>query len=389
MPRTFHTDIAILGGGIGGLWILNHLRRHGYNALLLERDSLGNGQTIASQGMIHGGIKYALNGFTTDASESIADMPSLWRDCLAGEGPLDLRQAGLLSRDYYLFSDSRLTSRLTAFFGSKSLRGRIERVKREQYPPVFSDAFTGALYKLQDIVVDTSSLIHALQQNQAPYIFKANATLTTDDETPVLQLKDGTRLQARYCILAAGAGNEELLAGAGIGGITMQRRPLHQVMVKSPHLPSLYAHAVSMQTGATPRITITSHQGPDGETVWYLGGELAESGVERGEKEQIQTARNELGALLPWVSLEGSDWATLRVDRAEPAQPDKKRPEHPFAKALGRVIVCWPVKLTLAPMLAEQVQSLLPPPHEGDKDENTLPDLPAPGVAKPPWEELF
>lgn len=387
MAHIFQTDIAILGGGIGGLWILNYLRKHGYRAVLLEKDALGQGQTIASQGMIHGGIKYALTGFTTDASETIADMPALWRQCLAGDGPLDLRQARLLSRDYYLFSDDRLTSRLTAFFGSKSLRGRIERVTREKYPPIFADGFKGSLYKLQDIVLDTSSLIDTLQQSQAPYIFKADATLATDEPMPVLHLQDGTRLQARYCILAAGAGNEAILARAGIDRIAMQRRPLHQVMVKSSSLPSLYAHAVSMQTGATPRITITSHQARDGETVWYLGGGLAETGTERDDEEQIRMARAELDALLPWVSLAGSRWATLRIDRAEPAQPEKNRPEYPFARAVGQVIVCWPVKLTLAPMLAGQVLSLLPSP-EG-KAEEVLPVLPSPGVAQPPWEQLF
>ncbi|HCC44093.1 MAG TPA: FAD-binding oxidoreductase, partial [Gammaproteobacteria bacterium] len=51
-------DIAILGGGIAGLWLLNLLVSRGYSVVLLEKEALGAGQTIASQGMIHGGVKY-------------------------------------------------------------------------------------------------------------------------------------------------------------------------------------------------------------------------------------------------------------------------------------------------------------------------------------------
>ena len=71
----YTTQIAIVGGGICGLWLLNILRGKGYDAWLFEKDTLGGAQTLASQGMIHGGLKYALGGFTTPSSESIARMP--------------------------------------------------------------------------------------------------------------------------------------------------------------------------------------------------------------------------------------------------------------------------------------------------------------------------
>jgi len=51
-------DVAIIGGGIAGLWLLNRLMNSGYNAILFESKALGSDQTVASQGMIHGGIKY-------------------------------------------------------------------------------------------------------------------------------------------------------------------------------------------------------------------------------------------------------------------------------------------------------------------------------------------
>ena len=55
MTAPHSTDIVVFGGGIAGLWLLNRLRDEGYDAILLEADGLGAAQTLASQGIIHGG----------------------------------------------------------------------------------------------------------------------------------------------------------------------------------------------------------------------------------------------------------------------------------------------------------------------------------------------
>ncbi|MEZ5430716.1 MAG: FAD-dependent oxidoreductase [Verrucomicrobiales bacterium] len=53
-------DVIVFGGGVAGLWILNALAAKGYDALLMTDRELGAGQTLAAQGVIHGGLKYAL-----------------------------------------------------------------------------------------------------------------------------------------------------------------------------------------------------------------------------------------------------------------------------------------------------------------------------------------
>jgi hypothetical protein len=42
--------------------------------------------------------------------------------------------------------------------------------------------------------------------------------------------------------------------------------------------------------------------------------------VAREPAEQIAAAQKELASLLPWIDL-SQQWATLRVDRAEPRNP--------------------------------------------------------------------
>ena len=73
-------DLAVIGGGIAGLWILDAAVRAGRNAILIEAFELGRGQSVAAQGIIHGGLKYTLRERDLDAAGAIADMPGFWRD---------------------------------------------------------------------------------------------------------------------------------------------------------------------------------------------------------------------------------------------------------------------------------------------------------------------
>jgi len=84
-------DVVIVGGGIAGLWTFNQLQKQGYHVALLENKSLGSDQTVCSQGIIHGGLKYALQGMLTPDANAIKQMPTLWQSCLTGTGILNLK----------------------------------------------------------------------------------------------------------------------------------------------------------------------------------------------------------------------------------------------------------------------------------------------------------
>jgi Glycerol-3-phosphate dehydrogenase len=120
MPTAISTDVLIVGAGVAGLWLNARLRRLGYSTVLVERASLGGEQTIKSQGIIHGGTKYALHGVLTGASEAISDMPRRWREAIEGNGELDLTSTRLLSDAHYLWSPGTLAGNLTSFFASKA-----------------------------------------------------------------------------------------------------------------------------------------------------------------------------------------------------------------------------------------------------------------------------
>jgi len=375
-------DVAIIGAGIAGLWLLNLLQKRGYSAGLIENDSIGSGQSLKSQGMIHGGIKYALKGSTNHASETIADMPARWRACLTGEGCLDLVGVNILAREYYMFSDARLSSKVTAFFGSKAIEGRVTPVAKKDFPPVFQNsAFKGLLYRLQDLVVDTHSLLHHLS-SKSINVFHGDPVIRHEaGRIDHIALGNGSRIKAHTYIFAAGQGNGALVEDLGLP-LTMQLRPLHQVVVRGESLPDLFAHAVALKSIDKPRMTITTHPLAEGKA-WYLGGLLAETGVERTTAEQIAFARKELQAIIPWVNLDDARFSTVRVNRAEAGQKELSRPDTPFVQRYDNTLVCWPTKLTLAPLMGDMVLSELNNPTSPQRwGINIAP--PSMGLA--PWE---
>ncbi|MBT4617935.1 MAG: FAD-dependent oxidoreductase [Gammaproteobacteria bacterium] len=384
MSNTTHQfDTVILGGGIAGLWLLSLLRKQGYEAILLEKKGLGSEQTLASQGMIHGGIKYSLAGAMTGASESIADMPLRWRSCLEGTDSVNLEGVSVLSEAYYMFSDARLSSKLTAFFGSKAIEGRVSSVPTADYPEIFqSPSFGGLLYKLNDLVLDTRSLITHLHHQLKDYIFEGNVSFEhTNGRITHLQLDDGLTVSAETYVLAAGKGNGELIEDLGLE-VPMQLRPLHQVVVKGRALPDLFAHAVTLRSADKPRITFTTHSTADTKA-WYLGGQLAESGVARNEAEQIEFAKTELAAIMPWIDYSGCEFSTFRIDRAEAGGETLLRPDTPYVRRHGNVVVCWPTKLTLAPMMGDMFMKLMAGPKAGLAKP---PNLPRASIGSSPWE---
>ncbi|MFV3412669.1 NAD(P)/FAD-dependent oxidoreductase [Pseudomonas nitroreducens] len=390
MSESLSTDILIVGGGIAGLWLNARLRRAGFSTVLVENTALGGVQSMRSQGIIHGGTKYALHGALTGASEAIADMPALWRDCLAGTGEVDLRGVRVLSDDHYLWSPGGLAGNLTSFFASKAVRSRVAQVKGSDLPPALQDkAFKGKAYRLTELVLDVPSLIARLAELAGDSLLAGERIEALREGDKLVGLRvDGREVRAQRVVLSAGAGNEALLRELGLERPEMQRRPLHMVLVTAPTLKPLYAHCLG--GGPKPRVTVTTHPLSNGDWVWYLGGDIAEAGgVARNEAEQIAEAQRELHKLVPWIDLSAARWATLRVDRAEPSQNNLLRPDSAFLAEDGALLVGWPTKLALAPNFADRVLESLEKSGIRPQASAALPALPRPALARPVWEELL
>lgn len=357
---TLELDCVIFGGGAAGLFTLDRLRASGHSVLLLERTALGAGQTRCAQGIIHGGTKYSLAGLIGADSRAIAAMPERWLRMAEGAETPSLAAAHLRSRHCWLWRSDGLAGRIGMLGAKLALRVRPEEVARDDRPAILRDR-SGAVLKLAEPVFDSSSVLEAIAAQHRDCIALAPEQSlevhASDDDIRLRVAIDCTahdtpilfRLHARCAILAAGIGNEMLRADFSRPGGRTQRRPLHQVLVRSPSLPWLDGHCVD---GDATRVTITSAHDDEGRVVWHVGGRLAEEGVVLDHAAQIRRAISELRAVLPGAAIDDAEWSAYRVDRAEPLT-DGRRPDDAQLIEEGPVLSLWPTKLALAPRAAE------------------------------------
>lgn len=425
-PMAAQLDVLIFGGGVAGLWTLARLRAAGLRVLLLESQALGSGQTIQSQGIIHGGGKYALRAVRDFAAvRAIRDMPARWRAHTQGRGVPDLSGVELLSDSCLMWlPGSSLLARLQAAGPMRVvaqaglLATRPRRVGPAQWPAALRGSAV-AVYEMAEPVLHTGSMLRELADRDGGSI-RAYAPLAGDVSIEVehgpaaalggpsadlqavawraVRVRPGdgdpvVTLAPRAVVLAAGEGNAELLRCAGVAGERMQRRPLRMLLLRG-QLPLLHGHCV---VGGKTRLTVTSVRDGD-DTVWQVGGEIAERLANEPDLDRVHTAgAAELRRCLPGLDLRRVQMASYRAVRAEASDTRQQRPSGVHVgRVAANAIVAWPTKLALAPLLAEEVwrelQSILAPgtgsPAGADASDRPVWDTwRRPRVSAAPWEE--
>lgn len=382
-------DVLIFGGGIAGLWLLDELCRRSIQTVLVETRALGAGQTIASQGILHGGLKYSLGGLVDGSSKAVADMPRRWRSSLAGSEPPDLRGVRILSPCCHMWRTDSFASRAGLTAAKVVVRTPVERTDAASRPAALADC-PGEVLRVDEQVLDVRSLMETFRTahwSRLLSIEPVGIAMESRDPGSIgvrvrpLGMADDVHFSARCAILSAGEGNAELRRIAGLDPETMQRRPLHMVMGRGK-LPSLFGHCID---GNKTRVTITSNLDAQGRIIWLVGGEIAEQGVHRDAPGLVRFAREELRRVLPGVDFENTQWATYRINRAEGRVSGNRRPEGVVWRREGAVITAWPTKLVLAPQLAREIADSLT--FASGESTLLLPEQwPRPDVAPPPWE---
>ena len=125
MPPSPTCQVLITGAGIAGLWTLRRLLSAGYDAFLLEESAIGSGQTLGAQGILHGGVKYGLDGSSRAIADMLRAQPPRWLDALAGKAEPDLSAARINSPCQHLWAADSWLARVGATVGSRAMQGEV------------------------------------------------------------------------------------------------------------------------------------------------------------------------------------------------------------------------------------------------------------------------
>lgn len=401
MPE-IKTDIVIIGAGIAGLWLTNALCTMGFNCILLENNAIGAHQTINSQGMLHSGVKYALQGTVTQDTQAIKNAPFLWQQALLNNIAIKLTKDCILANCQYLWSNNQLSSKIANFFVSKVLQSMVDKVEQNNFPEPFTNPqFNGSIYKLNETVLNLQNTLQELFNPIKDICIKINSI-----DFELEQNSDSIRklfldikgekflLSAKKYIFTAGEGIDKFIKLFN-NSPKMQVRPLHMVALKAKSLPMLYGHNIGLQQ--LPTISITSHQTADNHIVWQCGGKIAEDGVNKSIEEQIQTFKATITSIFPWLDFNNPKhvWGSFSINRAENLRNDGKKPTHATWFPLNNTIFAWPTKLVLAPMMADDIikhlqqdDALNSKKSFNQTNLDVLEKLPKPIVATPWWQSL-
>lgn len=377
-------DIVIFGAGIAGLWTFHRLKRMGYDALLLEKDSIGCGQTIASQGIIHSGLKFSLMGKVSTLAKTISAMPDIWRKVLNGEGSINLSTAKVQANSQLLLIPHGLVGGITKLVAQKTLGGGVHEIpKKDWSEPLQNSGFQGSVIFMGEPVLNIPSVLHGLAEPYKDCIRK----ISQEDSLTPFNFLETHNIKPKKIIFTAARSNHLIAKTAHHDkGLETQERPLLQGMMKPAPFP-LFAHLVGKTD--KPVATITTHTGQDGSLIWYLGASLAERPKESNPQEIIDSAKKTFISYFPALNFSDVQWATLPIDRIEgKTKTGGWMPDIPTIHRADNILYCWPTKLTFAPLLADMIieeikKDGLSPMHT--KTDFTF--LPPVDYAIAPWDK--
>lgn len=362
----YKAEVVIVGAGIAGLWTLRALRERGYSAVLLERDAIGAGQTIASQGIIHSGLKYALGGKISAVAKTISEMPERWRETLQSDCVSAPSQNLLIPKGF--------VGNVVKLAAEKMLETHAEENLPQE---IKQSGFDGSVIRMDEPVLDIQKTLQELSAPHHKFIRKVNDLSFKGDAV----ICDGHIIKAKAFVFTAADSNAPIAQTLG-HNIEAKARPLLMGLMKNVPFP-LYAHFVG--TSDKPIATITTHKTKDGALVWYVGGGVAERDKYSPEHQTFDAIKKAFAKYMPSVNLSTIEWATLAIDRIE-GNSGPLMPDTPTIIEAGNALYAWPTKLTFAPLLADRVAQRLQNVEPSGQNNDWL-FLPDAEIADTPWDK--
>lgn len=172
MQHELHADIAILGGGCAGLWLVHDFAKRGYKSVLLEHGPLAQYASQGNQGWLHSGALYAV--FESEEPLTSAGTPelrSMARECRKGyvrlrrfarrhcKNAVDPRSGCM-----FLYDDGDKADRARRLLKSYGLEPRVYTSNLELLEPVLAGSQAHTALLTRDLPFDAGRMLNAIMR---------------------------------------------------------------------------------------------------------------------------------------------------------------------------------------------------------------------------------
>ena len=327
-------DYLIIGDGLSGLMLLNRILQDKLGSVLLIssvthnqtlRDS--NSQSFWSQGIVHRGYKYSLEGEDLPAFEKHAD-----KFTQEVSSAIDLPDF-TVSKKVKVLADSASSLPVTA--RTSSGRYLNKEIKVGSFP---------------ELVIDAWGVCNALRLKLRKHIYAADIKKIQHKNGSVssIELSKTQVVKPSHVFMCAGRNNGYIwhnmmkMPKPDI----QQLRPLIVGEAKHSDFFNLNAHILFKKKWC---MTITSSENAVGAFTWRFGGPLYDSGLPL-KKVQLKTEK----ILKHFFDISNPSMGMGVISRAE-KNADGARILSPRRFKLGNVTIGWPVKMVMIPALIDKM----------------------------------
>ncbi|MDQ6948884.1 MAG: FAD-dependent oxidoreductase, partial [Actinomycetota bacterium] len=385
----------IVGGGVAGLWLLNELRTCGWSAILVTQGELGGRQTGHSHGYIHRGHLYRQAVRGTKAGEAVQDLflaSLLWDEWLENNEPEYDKLPAPHEQGLFGFRSEERGRECDALWASYGLTS-----VPADAPSVFDGSAMHCLRVADARCLNTTWLtqtlvgdLHAsiIEIDHDPVFNKAGQRITSVD----VQIADETiTLSTRAVVLTAGSGNQALVdAIHGKPRRMAVDRSAHMLVVEGSKEILEPVSGIFELNSEDALFLVSRIDSARNAVVWLVSDSCRQTDAERW----LEHVDAELAEVFPSFSPLRNKllWGLYYAPKAELIHADLSAGRTPtlhIDRVLDNAWCVWPIKLTLAPLAALDIEGRVKA-YLGDPPGTASPLLPgkAPRIARERWQQL-
>lgn len=401
-------DIVIVGGGPQGLWVLELLREKGFACVLLEKAAAGAGQSAHAEWFLHRGSVFRKQ---TPIVEHLNPSARLWETHLANK---QIAENAIAARNSYV-AFSAATAPLSLLLQWEDWGMELAELSRPFPPPFERSPAIQCLIRTGEMSIHPTPVLERFAadhdaffiQFQGQISFCKNGGVITAVEATRIATGERLRIKPQIVILAAGAGNADLLeaispeardaARSSTGPPVYQRQRFGTLLLIRDRDGAVLERANAFFWESRDLLVIYREDGPG--RLWLVSTadswrKPADPEPNEGElRECVQAIWKTLVGAFPNVE-EARDLLEFTVSTGALIEPNhlSEVSNLQIFQNPSNLAALFPQRLTLAPRWATQVCAWLaesgvhPRVDAAELALNGLSRIP---IASPPWRERF